>query len=48
MEKDSSFKVWLEPVPNPHKVYCKVCKRELAVVVMAPRKHKDTAHHKEK
>ena len=47
-EKDSSFKGWLEPVSKkPDKAYCKVCKRELAAVVTALRKHKDTAYHKE-
>ena len=47
-KKTPNSKFGLSQFPNPHKVYCKVCTRELAVVIMAPRKHKDTAHHKEK
>ena len=43
------FKSWLQPVAkNPSKAYCKVCKRELAAVVTALRKHNETAYHKEK
>ena len=47
-KKTPNSKFGLSQFPNPHKVYCKVCTRELAVVIMAPTKHKDTAHHKEK
>ena len=46
-EKDPLFRGWVEPVPKkPNKAYCKVCKRELAAVVTAMKKHKDTAYHK--
>ena len=41
-EKDPLFRGWLVPDPKkPNKAYCKVCKRELAAVVTALKKHKD-------
>jgi hypothetical protein len=43
------FKRWLQPVAQkPTKAYCKICKRELAAVVTALKKHCETAYHKEK
>ena len=49
MGKNPLFKGWLEPVSKkPDKAYRKVCKRELAAVVTALRKHKAATYYKEK
>ena len=43
------FKRWLQPIAQkPSRAYCKICKRELAAVVTALKKHCETAYHKEK
>ena len=48
-ESDPSFKNWLKPLKNkPDKALCTACNRELAAVVTALRKHRDTAYHRER
>ena len=48
-ESDLLFNGWLKPVNyKPDKASCTFCNKELAAVVTALQKHKDTAYHKEK
>ena len=48
-EKEPLFKGWLQPVEKKtDKTYCNVCKRELAAVVTALKKHAETTYHKQK
>lgn len=46
MGKAANFKGWLEPLKKKaDKAYCKVCKKELAAVVTALKKHSKAQYH---